>query len=500
MSHSNARNAWPLRVALTLGFLAAGTLAILVLGDEAFLPVLAMVAAVVALSALVQYPELGILGFAALLYSNAPVNLGRIAGNAQLLGLAATALLGISVLVEVYVKRRGWVLDYAFLLALALVAVALLSTLLSDHPTTATSWTVTLITEGVLVYLLVINAIRTLSTLKRVLWVLLVVCAALSAMSAYQDVTRSYESDFAGFAQRNTERGLGDPDEEGSGLLRSRSRLHSVYRARGPMGDPNRFAQVLLVLVPVGVVLATRSRNVRQRLLAGALSAAILVGIFLTYSRGAMLTLALTSVGLVLLGCLRVRNLVIGAVVALLLVIVAAPGMKDRIDSIRGVQGLMAEGTDADADGATRGRMTEMLAALNAFRDHPVLGLGPGNYSPHYSVEYMSDPDVAFRIRDTQRRAHSLYIEFAAEMGIVGLVVFLAIPGWLCLRLWRLRSGWAPRDPERAAVASALLLALVGYFGTAAFLHLAFQRYYWFLIGLVGAAVHLLSQPGSRRT
>jgi hypothetical protein len=494
------RTSWSVGAAFSLGFLLLGIGAVFAMGEKALLPVLGMGAAVVLLASLIHRPELGILAFAALLYSNSPVNLGRIAASPQVLGLVATALLAVSVLVEVYVKRRGWIVDHAFLMMVALVGVAVLSTLLSTYPQTGLSWIITLITEGVIVYLFVINAIRRITTLKRILWVLLAVCAVMSAMGAYQELTGSYEQSFLGFAQRNTERGLGDRASEGDGLIRSRSRLHSVYRARGPMGDPNRFGQVLLVLVPLGAILASGSGRGRERLMAAACTGAILVGVFLTYSRGTMLMLAAIGAGLVLLGCLRTRDLAFGAVTAVIVVAIAAPGMTRRLDSIRGVQSLFSEESAVEADGATTGRMTEMLAALHAFRDHPLLGLGPGNYTPHYSVQYMSNPEIAFRIRDTQRRAHSLYIELAAEMGIVGLLVFLAIPAWLALRLWRLRAYWVHRDRERATLASAFLLALVAYLGTAVFLHLAFQRYYWFLIGLVGASVQLLSQPGAHAT
>jgi O-antigen ligase len=117
---------------------------------------------------------------------------------------------------------------------------------------------------------------------------------------------------------------------------------------------------------------------------------------------------------------------------------------------------------------------------------------------PHYSVVYMADPEIAFRNRPTQRRAHSLYLEMAAETGVVGLIVFLAIPAWLAVRLWFLRRYWSHVNEERALLASAFLMALIGYFGTAVFLHLAYQRYYWLLLGLTGAAVHLLSQRSAR--
>jgi len=498
LSRSLRSPGWPLRVGVVLGALGLGIATILVTGEQALLSVLGLSVALIALSTLVARPELGVLVFVALLYANAPVNLGRLAANAQVIGIAVTGLIAVSVLVEVYVRRQGWVFDYTFMGIVGFTAVALCSTLLSRYPQTSVAWTVTLLTEGVSVYLLVVNAVRRFSTLKRVIWVLLCVCAFTSALSAYQELTGSYTQDFYGLARRNMERGLGDRASEGDGLLRNRTALYSVYRAQGPIGDPNRFGQALIVVIPFGLLAAARARAASERLLAAALSAAILGGMFLTYSRSTMLMLGLVVVLMVLLDCLRVRHVVLAVLTTTLLVSVVAPGTVRRLSSIRGVEGILAADSETAADGAIRGRTTAMLAALNTFRDHPLFGVGPGSYTPHYSVDYMTDPEVAFRDRTTPRRAHSLYLELAAEVGIIGLLAFLAVPVWLAMRLWFLRRYWMPRDRERGMLAGAFLVALAAYFGTALFLHLSYQRYFWLLMGLAGAAVHLLSpRPGA---
>jgi hypothetical protein len=81
----------------------------------------------------------------------------------------------------------------------------------------------------------------------------------------------------------------------------------------------------------------------------------------------------------------------------------------------------------------------------------------------------------------------------AAEIGLVGLLAFMVIPGLLALQLWQLRASAIRRAPHLVPVASAFLLALAAYFMTAVFLHLAFQPYYWFLIALSAAATHCLA-------
>src|SRR5439155_1514577 len=106
------------------------------------------------------------------------------------------------------------------------------------------------------------------------------------------------------------------------------------------------------------------------------------------------------------------------------------------------------EGRTTETDGAIRGRMTEMMAALFVFLDHPVIGVGPGQYMPVYSQAYMNVPG-ALRHITVERRAHSMYFELAAENGMVGLGLFLAIVGLIQFRLWRAWRLWKRSRPAR---------------------------------------------------
>jgi hypothetical protein len=42
------------------------------------------------------------------------------------------------------------------------------------------------------------------------------------------------------------------------------------------------------------------------------------------------------------------------------------------------------------------------------------------------------------------------------------------------------------------------LLGIFGYFGTAMFLHLSYQRYYWFLMALAGAALLIFEKEAAK--
>jgi O-antigen ligase len=89
------------------------------------------------------------------------------------------------------------------------------------------------------------------------------------------------------------------------------------------------------------------------------------------------------------------------------------------------------------------------------------------------------------------RRGHSLYLEELADTGIMGMLGFLSI-ALFCLRELALarRAALAVHAPH-AHLISALFLAVVTYLASAMFLHLSYQRYYWLLLGMAGAAVNI---------
>lgn len=426
-------------------------------------------------------------------YSNVGVVLAQQGAVPAAAAGAVVGLLGLPLVHHLVIQREELRMDVAFWLMVVLLGVFAVSAALAVDGATALSRMITFVVEGLALYLLLINVVRTLPTLRKAIWTLLVAGSLLGGLTLWQAVTRSYEQDFLGLAQSTFAFALDDDAPALDLAPEAALEAGAVTRAGGPVNEPNRFAQILLVLLPLALFQARFGGSRTERLLGFGAGLLILAGVLLTYSRGAFLTLAVLVALSTALGFVRPSRIVLAVLAMLVAVPIVAPGYYDRIGSITEALDVFDPAARTGAEAVARGRTTETLAAVHAFLDHPILGVGPGHYLPHYSVRYQLDPDIGLRYLPEPRRAHNLFAEMAAETGLVGLFVFGSIPLVLLRGLWRRRQELIDDRPDLAFLATAFGLGILGYLGTGVFLHLAFERYLWLLLALAGATARILS-------
>jgi putative inorganic carbon (HCO3(-)) transporter len=443
---------------------------------------LAAVAGLATLAGLVLRPAVATLAAMFLLYLNVPAILTQQHGVPEFVAGAFILLLAVPVAAHCVLRRQPLKGGRVLALMILFLATLMLSSTAAVDRMLAIGRVQGFLIEGLLLYWLIVNAIRDVATLRRVMLALLAAGTIVSVLCLYQDVSGRYDQEFGGLAYRNFEV---ERDAQ-SVRLGDRGRFS---RAQGPVNEPNRFAQIMIVLLPFALYLHRTAASRAVRAAAAVMGAAVLCGIVLTLSRGAIVALGLMAAALVALGWVRASRLSVAAIAAVVVLPMVAPFYLDRVGSIADVR-LLGQDDPRGADGALRGRATEMLAAVNVFLDHPVAGVGPGQFARFYVQDYSRDPSIQFRDLTGNRRAHSLYLELAAENGAVGLSVFLAIVATLLLRLWRARQCFASAAPAAADLATACWLSLTAYLCTGMFLHLSYQRYFWVLIALSVVALH----------
>ena len=430
--------------------------------------------------------DFAVLAFFFILWANLAVVATRFHGVPQIVGSAVILLLAVPLARYILVERQPLAVTPVLPLVFIFLAALLLSAALSKDPGVSRAPVVLYLTEGLLLFLIVSNAVRTTATLSRVLWVLILAASFMGTLSVYQELTHTYGNDYAGLAQVE---GYGT----GGGFnVAPADSQQKILRPRlgGPLGSKNRYAQILAAVLPLALIRAFGERTRRRRLAAAGGSLLIVGGLLLSFSRGAAVAVFLTLLLMALLRELRLRQLLVALAVITGVVLLAVPDYVTRLRSLQGVTALSSTDSSQRPDTALTGRQTENLAAWNTFLDHPVVGVGPGVYFKEYSREYGNRLGV--RYLHSERRGHSLYLELAADTGLVGLSAFMAMVGTALVLLYRHAKRLRGHDPQGAMVASSLFFGLFAYLACGMFLHLSYQRYFWALLGLASAAIWTL--------
>jgi putative inorganic carbon (HCO3(-)) transporter len=437
---------------------------------------LVILAPLVALGILLVLPSLATAAFVFLLYSNAPAIATNFHALPYALAAGVIGLLLIPIFREI-VHRRPLTVNPAVGLIAAFVLVSLVSTLQAADFDVALTATLLHVTDGVIVVLLITNAIRSRGDLRYAVGALLLAAIATSGLAVYQALTSSYDQIYGGFAQLS------------AGAINEAGQV--IPRSAGPIGEINRWAQVLTMTVPLMVYGIVGERGIVRWIAVGGTSL-VLGAMVLTFSRGA--AVGLVGLGLLAIVTLRVRLRYAVPVVAVLLAVVVsvAPAYLVRIGSVSGVTEEVVSGGEA-SDTSTLGRITLNIAAAELFVDNPVLGVGPENFKV-VSLERVNE--LGLRHFSVPYPTHNLYLQIAAETGLLGLAAFGSIFAYLLLRLWRLRRqalhNGAVRD---ARLATAFFFSVAAYLITAIFLHMAYERFLWLFVGLAAAAIAVLQQP-----
>jgi O-antigen ligase len=410
-----------------------------------------------------------------ILFTNAADIAEEYHGVPYLVAASFPALLCVPLFHYLVVRRESLILPRVLPLICVFALIQFVGALCARDAALAIPGLITFLLEGLAVYVLLTNVIRTPKLMRQVIWALLIAGLFAGALSFYQQVTRTFHNNYGGFAQM-TSRGFDD----GSGVEANRQ-----YRLAGPIGEQNRYAQIMLMLLPLGLFRCWNERSLALRVLAGVATAFVIVGMMLTFSRGAALSFAVLMLIMAYLRYLTWRRL---ALIGLggVLMLAAFPGFVQRMGTLQPLMHTLAPGSVGadEPDGSIQGRATTMLVAAMVCADNPLIGVGPNMFRFHYKdYARLAGP----RYQEGNWQAHNLYLGIAADNGVLGLLCFLAIVAFTLRELVRVHNRWRHTDPELSTMAIALMLALVAYLATGMGLHFAYVRYFWLYMALAGA-------------
>lgn len=394
-----ARSLPPATIALAaVGVGSAGALAAYA-GQPLLVPALMVLGAAAAVT--VSRVEVGI----AVAFLLAPLNAGLAGSRAW---MPAAVWIAFLLAVSLSGRTEGDELRLPPLgpLVLGFLAVTLLSVTQAAHPGAATSFLRTTATGIALFFVIA----RTVRTRRQASWVFggAVAGGALIGLYATSLYLRGAPSSV--------------------GFITASGRL--IPRVTAGFGQPNQLAGFLALVVPLAIAGVVFSR--RGRLAYGLAAATALIGVYASFSRGALVALAV--VPLIFLG--RGRSWLFVPLLGLALVAGTPSLVRERF----------AAGGGGGAEVA--GRADFWRAAVHIWGDHPVLGVGPGEFGETYAGTRVPGGKNFLQATSFEPppHAHNLELNLLAEQGLVGLVAFAAcfVAGVrLALRLRRSADRWA---------------------------------------------------------
>jgi O-antigen ligase len=209
-----------------------------------------------------------------------------------------------------------------------------------------------------------------------------------------------------------------------------------VGRAAGVLNQPVANGMILALGFAIAMVLVSRSgEHFWAKVLATAIAVACGVGLYLTYTRAAWLS----AVVMLVLGVVMAKGYRRGFVAALALAVSGAlVNWSLFTSSNREAGGIGSKGEVYD-------RLNSMKTALWAIEENPLAGWGIGRFQAVNTYHHQQwAPDVPWE-RGYGIVSHSNELGIAAELGLIGLALWLAVLGLIVYKLFRGFSA-APAD------------------------------------------------------
>src|SRR5437879_3628309 len=176
----------PLMMAIWLFSLVAYGVLLLKLGM--FLT-LAIVIGIGVLALTVFNPEVATLAVMFVLYANFAAIASQSYGVPKPIAAAMALPLAVPLLTYVLIRRQRLIVDRGLVLMLVFLVCLLTSSFLAKDVMVALRWIGEFLIEGLVLYFLVINVVRRLTTLRRVIWSLLLAGSLMGGVSLFWELT-----------------------------------------------------------------------------------------------------------------------------------------------------------------------------------------------------------------------------------------------------------------------------------------------------------------------
>jgi O-antigen ligase len=332
-------------------------------------------------------------------------------------------------------------------MALGLVTWSIITIPLSFWPGGSVLLLFDLFLKSVAVFVLLAGVVDTRHRLWTISWTLLLCCVPVALTALYNYAAGIYM-------------------EGGNNRI-------AGYGRTGLTGNPNDLALLMNLIIPLGVALFVTSRQLVSRAASGVILLLAMAAVIVTFSRSGFVTLA--TIGLLYLWRLvRMGRaglaglLVAGALVGLMM---APAGYGDRLGTVLDI--------DSDPTQSAQSRWRDMGVAVQFALSNPIFGAGLG-----------MDVLALNELRgDDWISVHNAYLNFAMDLGLVGLGLYLLLIVTVLVGVQRVekrRTRGAHQD-DLGRLAGAIRISLVAFVVSAFFYPVAYHAYFYYFAGLAVA-------------
>ncbi|RPJ26822.1 MAG: hypothetical protein EHM33_10180 [Chloroflexi bacterium] len=371
-------------------------------------------------------------------------------------------------------RPAGWQLP---VLVLGLYGLIGFLSLVYARNSASVVYTLSNYVKDALITLVVVVLLKRAPIFRHVIWTLLAIGIFLGTLSVYKQITGTFTNDYGGFSRA-----------EVAGI----SSGTSGYRLTGPIGDPNFYAQIMVVLIPIAIERMLHERKLLLRLLAGLAGVLCTLTILFTYSRGGFVAMLVVLATFFIVYPPRPLQLAVIIGLGIGIFSLAPANYLDRVLTLKDLLPNQSGGIDIRSDNSIQGRASQTLTAWIMFKESPLVGVGLSNFAelyPQYSKEVGLAPSAS------TKSLHNLYLEVATETGLLGFSVFMSMI-WLAFQsiLSARRKFSEAGQPDYAHLVTGLAIGFIGYLTAAIFIHAAFPRYFYLLLGIIFALPAIAKQ------
>lgn len=239
--------------------------------------------------------------------------------------------------------------------------------------------------------------------------------------------------------------------------------------------DRNFFAESIVAILPLAFVFYEESRKKITKFAFLGIVAAMAGGVILTYSRGGFLALAIVLLFLFLQTKKKVAMAIFGIIILLLFLPHIGQKYKDRIGTIE----------TYEEDSAAMARVATYGAGINMIKDHPIIGVGAGNFN--YLFSYYC-PSELLKYGGEGISIHNMFLQIFSETGFLGGGFFVLVIMGCFLTVHRLNrmNKYVPYEKRvNLAIPNVLKVSLLGFCGAGFFLPGAYYSYIYIIFPLI---------------